>query len=54
VHDSKTCWKLVSEFLEEYWWEPDDVQPSLPRDEPPTTGDDRWDALLAEKTSVAQ
>jgi hypothetical protein len=37
----------IWEFLEEYRWEPDDVQPSLLRDEPPPTGDERWDALLA-------
>jgi hypothetical protein len=47
VDDAKTRWKLVWEFLEEYRWEPDDVQPSLLRDEPPATGDERWDALLA-------
>ena len=35
------------ELLEEYRWEPDDVQPSLLQDEPPTTGDERWDVLLA-------
>ena len=40
-------WKLVWEFLEEYRWEPDDVQPQLLRDEPPGVGDSRWDALLA-------
>src|SRR6202162_1897381 len=45
--DSKTRWKLVWEFLEEYRWEPDDVQPSLLGDEPPATGDGRWDVLLA-------
>jgi hypothetical protein len=47
VDDARTRWKLVWEFLEEYRWEPDDVQPSLLVDEPPTTGDKRWDALLA-------
>jgi hypothetical protein len=45
--DTKTRWKLVWEFLEEYRWEPDDLQPSLLRDEPPPVGDERWDALLA-------
>jgi hypothetical protein len=45
--DDKTRWKLVWEFLEEYRWEPADAQPSLVRDEPPLTGDERWDALLA-------
>ena len=47
VDDAKTRWKLVWEFLEEDRWEPDDVQPSLLLDEPPITGDERWDALLA-------
>lgn len=47
VDDVKTRWKLVWEFLEEYRWEPDDVQASLLNDEPPGTGDERWDALLA-------
>jgi len=45
--DSKTRWKLVWEFLEEYRREPENVQPTLLRDEPPSTGDERWDALLA-------
>jgi hypothetical protein len=46
--DGKLRWKLVWEFLEEYRWEPADVQLMLLRDEPPTTGDERWDTLLAE------
>jgi hypothetical protein len=45
--DSRTRWKLVWEFLEEYRWEPEDIQPALLRDEPPPVGDERWDALLA-------
>jgi hypothetical protein len=45
--DSKLRWKLVWEFLEEYRWEPDDLQPTLVQDEPPATGDERWDTLLA-------
>ena len=45
--DAKVRWKLVWEFLEEYRWEPDDVQPSLLSDEPVPVGDARWDALLA-------
>jgi hypothetical protein len=45
--DVKVRWKLVWEFLEEYRWEPDDVQPSLLSDEPVPVGDARWDALLA-------
>jgi hypothetical protein len=45
--DDRTRWKLVWEFLEEYRWEPGDVQPSLLRDEPSSVADERWDALLA-------
>jgi hypothetical protein len=45
--DDRTRWKLVWEFLEEYRWEPGDVQPALLRDEPLPVGDERWDALLA-------
>lgn len=45
--DVKVRWKLVWEFLEEYRWEPGEVQLSLLRDEPTPVGDDRWDALLA-------
>lgn len=45
--DSKVRWKLVWEFMEEYRWEPDHVQPSLLQDEPETIGDERWDVLLA-------
>jgi hypothetical protein len=45
--DSKVRWKLVWEFLEEYRWEPDEIQPSLLRDEPAPVGDERWDTLLA-------
>jgi hypothetical protein len=43
----KVRWKLVWEFLEEYRWEPASVQLSLLQGEPPPTGDERWDALLA-------
>ncbi len=45
--DDRTRWKLVWEFLEEYRWESSDAQPSLLEGEPPPTGDERWDALLA-------
>jgi hypothetical protein len=45
--DDRTRWKLVWEFLEEYRWEPGEVQPSLLRAQPPGTGDERWDVLLA-------
>jgi hypothetical protein len=43
----KIRWKLVWEFLEEYRWEPPDVQVTLLRAEPEPVGDERWDALLA-------
>jgi hypothetical protein len=43
----KVQWKLVWEFLEEYRWEPADVQLTLLQDEPSPTGDQRWDTLLA-------
>ena len=45
--DDKIKWKYVWEFLEEYRWEPAAEQPGLFRDEPPLTGDEQWDALLA-------
>ena len=45
--DGKVRWKLVWEFLEEYRWEPADAQLALLHDEPPPTGDERWDTLLA-------
>jgi hypothetical protein len=40
-------WNLVWEFLEEYRWEPADIQPSLLRDEPGPSAMSRWDTLLA-------
>ena len=43
----KIRWKLVWEFLEEYRWEPAAAQPALLTEEPETTGDERWDTLLA-------
>ncbi len=45
--DERVRWKLVWEFLEEYRWEPTEIQVSLLRAEPPSVGDERWDALLA-------
>jgi hypothetical protein len=45
--DEKIRWRLVSEFLEEYGWEPPEVQIGLLTDEPQSVGDERWDALLA-------
>ncbi|MEV6814366.1 hypothetical protein, partial [Micromonospora sp. NPDC051296] len=40
-------WKLVWEFLEEYRWEPAETRVGLLTDEPGSTEDVRWDALLA-------
>jgi hypothetical protein len=45
--EAKVRWKLVWEFLEEYRWEPPVVQRSLVLQDPPPTGDERWDVLLA-------
>jgi len=45
--DEKVRWKLVWEFLEEYRWEPAEIQVSLFGAEPDSVGDERWDALLA-------
>lgn len=40
-------WRLIAEFLEEYRHEPPDIRRSLVADEPPPTGDERWDVFLA-------
>jgi hypothetical protein len=45
--EPKVRWKLVWEFIEEYRWEAADTQLRLLHDEPPSTGDERWDTLLA-------
>ncbi|MFL6074570.1 MAG: hypothetical protein ACJ73S_14340 [Mycobacteriales bacterium] len=45
--DQETRWRLVWEFLEEYRWEPPTTRLALLDDEPPPTGDERWDVLLA-------
>jgi hypothetical protein len=45
--EDEVRWKLVWEFLEEYRWEPESSRPTLVAEEPQTTGDSRWDALLA-------
>ncbi len=45
--DEKTRWKTFWEFLEEDRWEPQHIQTALLVDEPPSVGDERWDALLA-------
>jgi hypothetical protein len=40
-------WRLIAEFLEEYRHEPVDERAALLRDEPPTSGNERWDVFLA-------
>ena len=44
---SRQRWKLVWECLEEYRWEPAEIQIGLLQAEPAPFGDERWDALLA-------
>jgi hypothetical protein len=39
--------RLFLEFLEEYRWEPSPDRVALVEPEPPSTGDERWDVLLA-------
>ena len=45
--DPDRRWLLLLEFLEEYEHEQPPARPALLQPEPPGTGDDRWDALLA-------
>lgn len=45
--DDQLRWRLIAEFLEEHRHEPIDVRAALVRDEPPATGDERWDVFLA-------
>lgn len=45
--DERIGWKHFWEFFEEYRWTPAGEQPQLLQDEPPPTGLDRWDVLLA-------
>jgi hypothetical protein len=47
TEDGRLRWKLVWEFLEEYRWEPAEVQIRLVQEEPQPVGDERWDAVLA-------
>lgn len=39
--------RLVLEFIEEYRWEPVELRAQLLGDRPATTGDQRYDALMA-------
>lgn len=45
--DDSHRWRLVAEMLEEYRHEPVAQRPALLAAEPPSTGDERWDVLLA-------
>jgi len=45
--DDEMRWRLVAEFLEEYGWEPLGTRVELLAEEPPATGDRRWDVFLA-------
>lgn len=45
--DADRRWLLLLEFLEEYEHAPSTQRARLVRADPPTTGDDHWDALLA-------
>ncbi len=47
VADADRRWSLLLEFLEEYEHEPASRRRSLVEAEPASTGDVRWDALLA-------
>jgi hypothetical protein len=40
-------WRLVWEFFEEYRWEVSLDRLTLLQDQPESTGDERWDTLLA-------
>lgn len=40
-------WRFVAEFLEEYRHEPTTDRTALLADEPPATGNQRWDVFLA-------
>jgi len=44
---SVLAWRLIAEFLEEYRWEPAETRLALLTEEPPGTGDERWDVFLA-------
>lgn len=45
--DEARRWRLIAEFLEEYRWEPPPDRVALLLQEPPGTGDERWDVFLA-------
>ena len=45
--DQSRRWRLVAEFLEDYRHEAPDIRLELLEEEPPATGDERWDVFLA-------
>lgn len=45
--DDRYRWRLVAEFLEEYRHEAADERAALLAEEPPNTGEERWDVFLA-------
>ena len=45
--DVKVRWKQVWEFFEEFRWAPAEDQPGLLSEEPPSTGHEEWDVLVA-------
>ena len=45
--DDRHRWRLIAEFLEEFGHEPAGERVELLADEPPRTGDERWDVFLA-------
>jgi hypothetical protein len=45
--DEARLWRLIAEFLEECGWEPSPARVALLAEEPPGTGDERWDVFLA-------
>ena len=45
--DDRHRWQLVAELLEEYRHEPAAERAALLVDEPPSTGEERWDVFLA-------
>jgi hypothetical protein len=47
AEDHETQWRLVLEFLTEYRWEKPPDRLALLQEEPPPTGDARWDVFLA-------
>lgn len=45
--DDSLRWRFISEFLEEFSWEPEGDRLHLLDDPPMTTHDERWDAFVA-------